>query len=255
MPVNSDVWHQDHAIERREMNVSRSDRMTRVFVLTWEDLERFLSSVGGVLPKYSIDAACTDRLNRSFETIDDLREFGNPERCAITELKIVGLDERGYEKLSVTLNSDARHNVRIYVNADDQIGIRLNEIANDFVDSLRPWYSWVSRTDWYLATFGLWVLFWVIRYGPILMNTEFITIKSSDEGIPIRAFGKGVLLGSLPMFIGVALNIVRSRFFPMGFFAFGHGHNRHNRLEVIRTVVIVAFVISIISSVVVTWFQ
>lgn len=237
------------------MNVSRSERMTRVFVLTWGDLERFLSSVSGVLPKYSIDAACADRLNRSFESIDDLHEFGNPERCSITELKIAGLDERGYEKLTVTLNSDESHNVRIYINADDPIGIRLNEISNDFVDSLRPWYSWVSRTDWYLATFGLLALFWVVSYGPILMKTEFITIKSSGEGIPIRAIGKGILLGLLPMFIGIALNMVRSRFFPMGFFAFGHGHNRHSRLEVIRTVVIVAFVISIISSVVVTWFQ
>jgi hypothetical protein len=237
------------------MNVSRSDRMTRVFVLDWEDLKRFLSAVSGALPKYSINAVCADRLNRSFESIDSLCEFGNPERCAITELKIAGLDERGYEKLSVTLNSDARHNVRIYVNAEDQIGISLNEIANDFIDSLRPWYSWVSRTDWYLATFGLWVLFWVISYGPILMKAEFITIKSSDEGFPLHALGKGVLLGTLPMFLGVALNMVRSRFFPMGFFAFGHGHNRHSRLEVIRTVVIVAFMISIISSVVVTWFQ
>lgn len=229
--------------------------MTRVFLLTWEDLEQFLNSVTSILPKYSISAFCSDRLSRSFSTIDELRDFGNPERCAITELKIVGLNEREYEKFSVTLNHDERHNVRIYINTPEQTGVRLNEIANDFVDSLRPWYSWVSRTDWYLAVIGMWVLFWLGSLAIILVREDVITFNLPKDGLRTRELTKGFALGLLPMIVGVGLNSIRTRYFPMGAFAFGHGLNRHTRSEVIRTVVIAAFAVSVISSIVVAWFQ
>jgi hypothetical protein len=54
----------------------------------------------------------------------------------------------------------------------------------------------------------------------------------------------------LPQIIGGILNWIRDKNFPKTVFAIGQGAKRHANKEVVRTVVIVGFVVSLVAGVV-----
>ncbi len=237
------------------MQISRSDRETAVFVLKWTDIEKLLGSVAQYLPKISISASCTDRLDRAFADIEELKKFSNSQRAAIAELKIIARDDKRTQRFSIALSNDERHNVRISLDADESIAIHVNDLYQDFLDSVRPWYSWIARADWYLLVLGIWLF---VQFGGLaiaLFKATSISFEWPKDGLPGAVLLKSFLIGLLPLFVGAAMNRVRNKVFPTGTFAFGDGENRHNRNEVIRTVLIAAFAVSVVSSLVVSWFQ
>lgn len=246
------------------MQINRSDRETAVFVLKWMDIEKFLESVKQYLPRMSISASCTDRLNRTFADIDELRKFNNSQRTAIAELEIIASDDKRSQRFSMALSNNERHNVRISLDADESIAIHVNDLYQDFLDSVRPWYSWIARADAYFVVFGIWlfallgllaaILFKLFQLFSLL-EAKSIPFKWPKFEVPGTVFLSSVLIGLVVPFVVAAINRFRSKFFPMGTFAFGDGENRYNRDEVIRTVVIAGFAISVVSGLIVTWFS
>ena len=101
------------------MKISRTERLTQPFVLHWSDLEKFVTSVSEIFPKVSLNTTCADRMDRSFDNIDELRRFNNPERCAITEIVVVARDEKFSERFSVTLNTDENRNVKVSIEGQE----------------------------------------------------------------------------------------------------------------------------------------
>ncbi len=237
------------------MHISRSDRQTSVFVLKWSDVERLIATVSELLPVISISAACADRLDRAFENIDELKKFNNSKRAAITELSIVARDENRSQRFSISLSNDEQRNARISLEAEEAIAIKINDAYEDFLDSVRPWYSWIARADWYLVVFGIWMLIQLGFIGILMFKATSISFTWPKDGIPAKELLKSFLVGLTPLFIGIAMNRVRDKFFPTGTFAFGDGENRHQHNEVIRTVLIAAFAVSVVSSIAVSWFQ
>ncbi len=237
------------------MHVSRSDRETAVFVLSWTDIEKLLASVAQYLPAISISASCVDRLNRTFADIEELKRFGNSQRAAIAELIIIARDSNRSQRFSIALSNDERHNVRISLETDESIAIQLNDFYQDYIDSVRPWYSWIASADWYFVALGFWFF---VQFGGFVIAVFKATSLSFEwpkDGVPGPVLLKSFLIGMLPLFVGAAMNRLRNRFFPTGTFAFGDGENRHNRNEVVRTALIAAFAVSVISSLVVSWLQ
>jgi hypothetical protein len=237
------------------MNISRSDRETSVFVLKWSDIEKLFIAVAAFLPKITISASCNDRLDRSFSDLEELKKFSNSQRAAIVELKLVAWDETHSQRFSIYLSNDVRNNVRISLEANESVAIQINDLYQDFLDSIRPWYSWIARADWYLVISGIWMFVQLGSVGIALFKATSFSLDWPKDGVPGIVFVKAFFIGMLPIFIGVGMNRVRNRFFPTGVFAFGDGENRHHRNEVIRTVLIAAFAVSVVSSLVVSWFQ
>lgn len=236
------------------MQISRSDRETAVFVLKWADIEKLLGAVAQHLPAISISASCTDRLDRTFADMEELKKFSNSQRAAISELKVVAWDEKRSQRFSIALSNDERHNIRVSLDADESTAIYVNDLYQDFLDSVRPWYSWIARADWYLVVIGIWLF---VQFGGLaiaMFKATSISFEWPKDGVPGKIILKSFLIGLLPLFIGAAMNRVRGKFFSTGTFAFGDGENRHNRNEVIRTVLIAAFAVSVVSSLVVSWF-
>lgn len=58
-----------------------------------------------------------------------------------------------------------------------------------------------------------------------------------------------ISISLIPMAAGALMNAIGRKFFPMGTFAIGDGKRRHEHLEIYRTGVILAAVVSIGSSV------
>ena len=238
------------------MKLSRSTTETRAFVLTWASLEKLHSSIAERLPQVYISARCSDQLDRVFESLQELTDFGNPSRAAIQELRITGRDSKRDQRFSISLSNERRINVRISLDANEEDAIPLNDLATDTVDSLRPWYSWVARADWY----------WLVLGGWLGTQLALATLKLALAGDKVITFSigtlttakevlKGVLIGLAPFSAGFALNSVRNKFFPVGTFAIGQGELRHTSAEVTRTVLIAGLAVSIVTSIALSWFS
>jgi hypothetical protein len=237
------------------MRVSRSNRQTAVFVLKWTDIEKIVSSISQHLPTVTVSAACSDRLDRTFSDLKELKSFRNAERSAITELQIVARDKDHSQRFAFTLNSDDRNNARLSLDAEEAVAVQLNDRYEDFLTAARPWYSWVARTNWYLVVTVIWIAIQLGRLAITIFKAKSLSFQWPKEGIPGSVLAQSLLIGMLPVFIGALINRVRRKYFPTGTFAFGDGENRHARAETVRTVLIAAFGVSLLSSIVVSWFQ
>lgn len=236
------------------MRVSRNEIQTQAFVLKWDDLARIYSRIAGILPRVNIDAACKDKLSRRFTDLDELQRFGNPQRRAIESLRLTARSQDLEDSFSLSFDAKDTRNIRISIDGSEKDAEALSEIVNDAIDSLVPWYSWIAKTNWYwllvglfwLALFCLPILILVIR-GSITLTTGDLT--KIDRG-PILT---GCAMGLVPGILGGLLNLVRSRLFPMGSFAFGYGEALYLKQNFLRSTVVVAFVISVVASVVAAW--
>ncbi|MGE0498998.1 MAG: hypothetical protein AB7O72_14325, partial [Ramlibacter sp.] len=124
------------------------------------------------------------------------------------------------------------------------------------VDSLRPWYSWVARANWYWLVLGGWLgaQFALISIKLALAGDKVITLSPSGP-TTARELLKSVFIGFAPLAAGIVLNSLRDKFFPIGTFSIGQGELRHTSAEVTRTVLIAGLAVSIVTSVALSWFS
>lgn len=238
------------------MKLSRSTFETQVFVLNWASLEKLYSSIAARLPKTRISAKCADRLDREFSSLEELKAFDNPARAAIVELQIIGRDVERDQRFSISLSSERRSNIRVSLDANEEDGLALNALATDAVDSLRPWYSWIARADWYWLVLGGWLAAQLVLLA-LKLALAGDTVVSFYGSTPITAHQllRSILIGFAPLAAGFLLNSVRDRFFPAGVFAIGQGELRHTSTEVTRTVLIAGLAVSIATSIALSWFS
>jgi hypothetical protein len=145
------------------------------------------------------------------------------------------------------------------LDADETVAIQLNDFCEDFLSSIRPWYSWIAKADWLLLVFGFWFVIMTVKATTLLLKLKSVPLELPKISIPtislVESLVGGFFAGMLPLLILILIERVRRKYFPTGTFAFGDGENRHASTEVIRTVLIVAFGVSVVSSVMVAWFQ
>jgi hypothetical protein len=227
-------------IEWERMKVSLDKVFTRVFVLTGDAVRKIheiLSAVGD--PRFS--AECADGLERSFETVDELLAYENPERKEIKKLRVTAFSSTpGGSRALLSLSSKPWYNVHLSLEASEGMAETLNERLVDEVTGLRPWYALLARTDFTWLLLGIYAIVW----GSLILPSRWPRVSQGSmwSGILI-----GVGVGLLPQVLGVVLNRVRARYYPTGTFALGHGATRHHNKETVRTVIIMGFVISIVA--------
>ena len=150
-------FHSLGVTNRATMKLSRSTFETHVFVLNWDSLEKLHGAIAAHLAVVTITAKCADQLDRQFASIDELKNFDNPARAAISELQITGRDAKHEQRFSLSLSNERRSNIRVSLDADEENGLPLNALANDTVESLQPWYWWIAKADWYWLVLGGWI--------------------------------------------------------------------------------------------------
>lgn len=236
------------------MQVSRIDRESSVFLLKWEDVERLLELLSAQLPIITISASCADKLDRIFSGVTELKSFNNSKRAAITELKIVARSSDRNQRFSISFANEAKNNIRISLDSEEAIGVNVSNIYQDFLESIKPWYSFLAKVDWYYLVIFFFLLMQLLALAIALYEHFPKSFDWPKEGPPAGVSIKAFFMGFIPIFIGVLANKFKLKFFPMGVFAFGDGLNRYSRDETYRTVIIVSFLISCIASIVVAWF-
>jgi hypothetical protein len=235
------------------MRIARSGHETAIFAMDGDAFSTLHARILAILPTVNISCECSDGLERQFSSVDELLHFGNPSSAAITSMTIRGVGKDRDDRFTLSLDSKDTRNVWISIDASEEVGLALNSLARSTLDSMRPWYSPVAKADWTTVAFVVWMLSYVgivavaiVRQG--ISNIPWDRLDSAKFTL-IDAF-RGMFLGLIPIGAGVVLNILRDRYFPKGSFMIGDGKARSARLEVVRTLVIVGFVISMASSLV-----
>jgi len=234
---------------RKPMKLSRSTAESHSFVLEENGLRRICDKLSGFFATICITAKCADKLDREFASVDELMRFTNPAKSAIQELSIYARDADWRRSFRLSLANKHYANVYVSIEADDASAPELNSLADDAIESMRPWFSWIARVDWYWLVFQVWIIWWLgfLLLTLVLHGDRQIIIGRAGP-ISTHALLRSATVGLMPSLAGLALNLVRNQYFPIGTFAVANGKARHDQNEIIRTVIIAGLAISIITS-------
>lgn len=231
------------------MKLSRSTAESHSFVLEEDGLRRICDKLSAFFATICITVKCADKLDREFASVDELMRFANPIRSAIQELSIYARDADWKRSFRLSLANKHYANVYVSIEADSESATELNSLADDAIESMRPWFSWIARVDWYWLVLQIWIIWWLgfLLLALVLHGDRQIIIGRAGP-ISTHSILKSVVVGLMPTLAGLALNLVRNQYFPVGTFATANGKARHDQSEIIRTVIIAGLAISVITS-------
>jgi hypothetical protein len=235
------------------MNVSREQNVTQPFVLEADELERLCENLQGVTPQLSFEISCKDQIKREFTSIDELLKFENSPKKEILKLRISGFSDDLKNRFWLKFDRAERSNIFISCKGEEDYVLKISDYIDEYLTGIRPWYALISRTDFGFIASIAWLalLLGILIATAITKPSTFRELYSQNAGAVMVQIVLGALMSLIPLTAGFILNRIRSSVFPMGIFAIGQGAKRHKDKDIIRTGVIVAFIISFISSMIV----
>ncbi|MDP2562969.1 hypothetical protein [Psychrobium sp. 1_MG-2023] len=143
------------------------------------------------------------------------------------------------------LENDDYRTISIASSGDDDTVTKVGDQIPEIIDGLKPWYSVITRIDLYwvcLTIFGL-IAFFVLLMVPESESKDPLSFEEALRALLIMA---GLVFGVF--FAYKYVNAFKKAIFPIGCFALGQGKERYEVQEKIRWGVVVALIISLLSS-------
>jgi hypothetical protein len=225
------------------MKVSRDEFLTRPYVLTADDLTKLCGSLGSSVDKILFKVECADKLEREFPSLEELLRFENPPKKDIQSLRIIA---RSKEETFTLIKFDKSpiRNIYVLVESNEESVINISDSLEERLAAMKPWYGFLAHLKiWLLINLVLFLLFIGIFLPKLIRATDFSKLSAPFYALAIIA----VIAGA---YLGVISTNKYQVVFPMGVFAIGQGVKRHKDKELIRTTVIIAFFISLVSSII-----
>lgn len=218
------------------------------FVVQPRPLKRLWELLSQEIGSTEATANCADALERNFQSFEDLESYENSRGSKIITLRLWAHSEDWKQSCLIHFREYHRP-VGAQLEGEQPMVSRLRDEIDSLLDGLRPWWSPLARLDFfYIAIAGL-LFFSIIA--------QLMVGEQPNSRAPL-SFGKaivgaGIVFGFLAAvaLVGWVLNRIRARFFPVATFAIGQGWDRHELDEKVRWVVIVGFLVSVFSSIVV----
>lgn len=232
------------------MKVSREDSLTQPFVLEDSDLENLCSRLQKWVTNFNFEITNKDSLKREFSNLADLLLFENPPNKDIETLRLRGSSSNLETRIWIRFDKNSLRNVFISIEGDEAAAMAINDCLEESLAAIKPWYALLARINFYLILLAIYLLpaaLFLIAVGLGIIKIQ--SAPSSNLESRIQSFVIGVLSGFIPIIFGTFLNNVKRSMFPMGVFALGQGAKRHKDKEIVRTVVVVAFFVSLASSI------
>lgn len=235
------------------MNANRRTHLTQPYVLTSDELIKLSTGLKDVTNEIDFEAECADNIKRQFALLAELLEFENPPKKDIKALWITASSRDRKTRLLLKFDNDSSSNILIFIEGSEENVVAINDLVEERISSMKPWYSFMARTNFLLI---LPILLVALILG-MTLAIVFGVVGGSDRPLSpesIRSSLTGQLIAITillaPFILGYILNRIRQVVFPMGVFALGQGAKRYTHKELVRTVIIVSFVVSFAASVV-----
>ncbi len=235
------------------MNASRNSHLTQPYVLTSDELTKLCRDMKDLTDEVDFEAECGDNIKRQFALLAELLEFENPPKKDIKALWITAASKDRKTRLLLKLDKDSSSNILISIEGSEGSVIAINDLVEERISSMKPWYNFMARTDFVsILLILLLVLILGIVLAVVFGMVGGVDRPSSPVSIRSTVTGQVIALALVlaPFILGYILNRIRQAVFPMGVFALGQGAKRHSDKELVRTVVVVGFLVSFASSIV-----
>lgn len=228
------------------MKISRTSSFKSVFVLTDKEIIKLFHLISNFSGQPKIEIYCKDNLTREYDNIEQVLAYENMKGKEITSIKLssYGKDDLSGRKVYLTFDNSEFSNVYIKIEGPERETTELNEKFGERFESIRPWYSFLSKVDFTYLFIGLYLfLVAIIILMVLLGNIKLVDSERSDLSKSI-----GYLIGLVPFIVGVLFNKVKSKVFPSSSFAINQGLKRYNNLENFRFIILGGFLVSIVAS-------
>jgi hypothetical protein len=207
----------------------------RSFVVKDGDLDR-LRQILTPWETIAISAACRDHVTRHFDSLLELANFENDPLREIQELTISARSTELGANVRIKLNGATyieEATVHLRIDGPEGVVTQIRIDLEAWLEGVRPWYSWVSAAR-----------VWFFGWGALGILAAVALTTRGDEPDLFAWIQIGLGTAGLTAF---PLGLIQRRFFPLAVFALGQGKSRFEKSELVRQLVIVGFLVSLVS--------
>lgn len=223
----------------------------QAFVIKSQDITKIwkLLENEGMVVDASI--SCSDQLVRKFTDCEALIKYDNSKRMSITAIEISSLSREPYATAEISIGRSYYTPISVSIRGEESSVASMRMALTDIIDGIKPWYSRFAIIDlWYILTSifiaGLFILQMMV---PSNTPKPGLTLDKAFFTLAIIIAIAGSLGG-----IYWGINKGQKYCFPRATFVIGQGEKEYLFLEQIRWVVVIGFVVSVVSSIVVAMF-
>lgn len=230
------------------MKASKSSYFSQSVVLSGEDLKVIVNQVREVFGRITIEAGCSDGVSRSFDNIEELLSYENYKETEISSLSLRGYSLAAEGAIRLEFSRRQFYNITYRIDADSIQFEKLHKFIESRVRAMRPWY-------WFFSPNNIWGISIIAL---MVASLNLIITRIASKIMPPLSLGTKslVVVIVLSTLVGIiwnqALYRVFARFFPVAVFAWNQGSKRHQDLDYIRTVVVIALIIEIVTGILIS---
>ena len=229
------------------MTAGANIEVSHAFVLTSEDAEKLWAILSEFFEEVEASARCDDGVRREFHARDELAKYENPRTKAIRSLSFEARRAKPYSRVTLQFGGRYSSSVEVGISGPEETVLAVRERISELLDGMRPWYSLISRVDFFFVVSGVAFFAWLVLQG---MSTGSASGKAMTFS---QASVAAILLIAILCGVGLLIwisNRLRNRYFPTAAFAIGQGQRRFEVDEKIRWAVIIGFGVSLFASLV-----
>jgi hypothetical protein len=213
-------------------------------VLNADDIEKIWSLLQSVNGEVTAEILCGDNIKRSFTELKDLANYETSRSRQILELYFSARSS-DYKKSASLRFGSSSFSVSFRAEGPELDILRFKDNIADVTDGLRPWYSIVTRINFYFALVALLLFCSIILRAMVQEGKQGATFIQALTAALIA-----ILVFACSVGLAWGLTKLRERFFPIVTFAIGQGKHRNEFDEKIRWCVIVGFIVSLFATLV-----
>lgn len=228
------------------MSVKARLEVKCAYILRSDDVRRIWTLLENGVGQVEAAALCADDIEREFKSVDELLNYDNIPTRKIASLEFSACSA---DKATTALLYFNRFllfkGIEFTAEGPEKDIVTLKHNVTDFIQSLKPWYSLITRDDFGFIFFGSTI---AALCTILVISLQGILYKNQTSVNPIAALL--LFLGILAILglIGV-LSALRSRYFPVAAFVLGKGEERYRTDDNVRWVVFVGFFVSLAAAV------
>jgi len=220
------------------------------FVVRLADLKKLWDLLQSRIGAVTISAKCGDKIERTFDNYKQLKGFENSPQKRVVHLSLNSRSDDWKKTAQIDFSDSPYRVIDIRLSGSEQLISRLHDDIIDILDGTRPWYSRLSKIDFfYVISFLVWPAFAIAN----ILQPENSNPPKVELTIELTLIIVAVVTVASALIIMLAwlLNKFRARFFPIATFAIGQGEERYRTDDKIRWTILIGFLVSLSASLVV----
>jgi len=221
--------------------------LKHAFVLRASEVRKVWSFLSDSIGTVKATVSCVDHLERVFSSVEELANYENSRPRAIRSVSFTARSQNSNASAHLRLRGDSYSSISLDVEGPEPAVSQVRDRLSEVFDGMRPWYSAISRIDFFFVILGIIFFAFLVLRGMHVSDTPEKSLTLLQAlWLALIFIGIFLAIGALIFF----LNWLRRRFFPVACFTIGQGEDRYNFDEKVRWAVLVGFVVSLFASLV-----